>query len=230
MTSLSAVPALRDLPPDRLADLDRRSRATRFAAGDLLRPAGTCASDVVFLLSGTVVATHDSAGGAEVWPARWTGPAIADKPAVLSGEPSPTGLRATTVSTTRLLPAADFRCLLHDEPAVRDHVLAALARDAVAGRRDLVHSVTLPAVARVAARLLDEDPRRTAWPGSQDELARALGLSRVTVNRALNRLSRAAAVRLTPGGVVVADRSRLAGFTAGARSSPRGSTVALPPA
>ncbi|MEU8664721.1 helix-turn-helix domain-containing protein [Actinoplanes philippinensis] len=79
--------------------------------------------------------------------------------------------------------------------------------------------------------MLEEDPRRrTAWPGSQDELARALGLSRVTVNRALNRLSRAAAVRLTPGGVVVADRSRLAEFTPGARTSARGSAVDLPPA
>ncbi|MEU8663249.1 cyclic nucleotide-binding domain-containing protein, partial [Actinoplanes philippinensis] len=119
MTSLGAIPALRDLPPDRLAALGRRSRAVRFAAGDMLRRAGTCASDVVFLLSGTVVATHDTAAGDEVWPGRWTGPAIADKPAVLSGEPSPTGLRATTASITRLLPAADFRRLLHDEPAVR---------------------------------------------------------------------------------------------------------------
>ncbi|WP_433790128.1 Crp/Fnr family transcriptional regulator [Actinoplanes sp. CA-252034] len=215
MTSLGTIPALRGLPPERLDDLGRRARAARFAAGDLLRRAGASASDVVLLLSGTVVATHETAGGGEVWPGRWTGPTIADKPAVLSGEPSPTGLRATTAVTARLLPAADFRRLLHDEPEVRDHVLAALARDALAGRRELVRSATLPAVARVATRLLDQDPsRRTAWPGSQDDLARTLGLSRVTVNRALNRLSRAAAVRLSPNGVTVTDRSRLADFTA----------------
>ncbi|BEL02593.1 hypothetical protein Q0Z83_007840 [Actinoplanes sichuanensis] len=224
MTSLGTIPALRDLPPDRLADLGRRARPARFAAGDLLRWAGERASDVVFLLSGTVVATHGTAGGTEVWPSRWTGPAIADKPAVLSGEPAPTGLRATTAVNARLLPGADFHRLLHDEPTVTGHVLAALARDALTGRRDLVHSATLPAVARIAIRLLDQDPRRaTAWPGSQEQLARVLGLSRVTVNRALNRLSRSAAIRLSPGGVTIIDRARLAEFMAGEVRSPSAS-------
>jgi CRP/FNR family cyclic AMP-dependent transcriptional regulator len=215
VTSLGTIPALRDLPPDRLADLGRRARPARFAAGDTLRRPGDRASDVVFLLTGTVVATHDTASGGEVWPARWTGPAIADKPAVLSGEPSPTGLRAITAPTAGLLPAAGFLRLLHDEPQVRAHVLAALARDALTGRRELLHAVTLPAVARIASCLLDQDPqRRTAWPGTQDELARVLGLSRVTVNRALSRLTRAAAIQLTPGGITVTDRTRLAAFTA----------------
>jgi len=69
-------------------------------------------------------------------------------------------------------------------------------------------------------RLLDEhEPVRhhvlgqlaaDAWHGSQEDLARALGLSRVTVNRALGRLARAAAVRLTTGGVRVTDPARLA--------------------
>jgi CRP/FNR family cyclic AMP-dependent transcriptional regulator len=214
VTSLATIPALRDLPPDRLADLAGRARTARFAAGDMLRQAGARASDIVFLLSGTVVATHNTAAGTEVWPSRWTGPTIADKPAVLSGEPSPTGLRATTTAVTRLLPAADFHRLLHDEPTVRDHVLAALARDALTGRRDLIHSATLPAVARIAIRLLDQDPNhRTAWSGSQDQLARALGLSRVTVNRALSRLTRAHAIHLTPGGITITDRPRLAAFT-----------------
>jgi CRP/FNR family cyclic AMP-dependent transcriptional regulator len=214
VTSLGQIPALRGLPPDRLAGLGRQTHPARFAAGDMLRQAGARASDVVLLLSGTVVATHGTAGGTEVWPSRWTGPTIADKPAVLSGEPSPTGLRATTAVAARLLPAAGFHRLLRDEPTVSAHVLAALARDALTGRRDLIHSATLPAVARIAIWLLDQDPHRhTAWSGSQDQLARALGLSRVTVNRALSRLTRASAIHLTPGGITIADRLRLADFT-----------------
>jgi CRP/FNR family cyclic AMP-dependent transcriptional regulator len=47
---------------------------------------------------------------------------------------------------------------------------------------------------------------------SQEHLARLLGLSRVTVNRALARLSRAGAVRRTSHGIVIADRVRLESF------------------
>jgi CRP/FNR family transcriptional regulator, cyclic AMP receptor protein len=95
-------------------------------------------------------------------------------------------------------------------PAVRDHVLTELARDAVAGRCRFADAVTLPAVVRIAAFLSDQNPdRQVAWPGTQERLARALDLSRVTVNRALTRVSAAGAIRLTRGGVVVADRTRL---------------------
>jgi CRP/FNR family cyclic AMP-dependent transcriptional regulator len=45
-------------------------------------------------------------------------------------------------------------------------------------------------------------------------LARVLGLSRVTVNRALARLSQAGAVELTPYGILIADRTRLNTFAA----------------
>jgi CRP/FNR family cyclic AMP-dependent transcriptional regulator len=48
----------------------------------------------------------------------------------------------------------------------------------------------------------------------EDELARVLGLSRVTVNRALARLSQAGAVELTPYGILIADRTRLNTFAA----------------
>jgi len=51
--------------------------------------------------------------------------------------------------------------------------------------------------------------RSVAWRGSQEQPARLLGLSRVTVNRALARLARAGAVELTARGVVISDQRRL---------------------
>ena len=75
--------------------------------------------------------------------------------------------------------------------------------------------MTLPAVAQVAAWLHAQEPAgRIVWRGSQEELARVLGLSRVTVNRALGRLTEAGVVAVTRHGVVAQNRERLAGFAA----------------
>ncbi|MEU8301174.1 Crp/Fnr family transcriptional regulator [Micromonospora sp. NPDC048909] len=210
MTSLDLIPALRALSPVELEAVARDSRAVRFGAGALIRPAGEQVSAVVLLLSGTVVATHAAPTGGEVWPDQWTGPAIVDKSAVLDGGRPSTGLVAITGVTARLLPRIRFLRLLDDEQSVRRHVLGQLARDAMASRRRLAQAVTLPAVARVAAWLNAQDPAdRVAWRGSQEQLARMLGLSRVTINRALARLTAAGAVRLTEQGIVIDDRGRL---------------------
>jgi CRP-like cAMP-binding protein len=213
MLSLASIPALRVLAPTALEALTGQTRAARFATGAVLRPAGETARFVVFLLSGTIVATYGRSDGVEMWPERWIGPAIVDKPAVLDGRPCPTGLMAMTTVSVGLLPCADFLRLLEEEPSVRKHVLAQLARDAMTGRRKLAQAATSPAVARIAVWLNDQNrDQRVAWRGSQEQLARLLGLSRVTVNRTLARLAQAGAVRLTARGIVIADRIRLDAF------------------
>jgi CRP-like cAMP-binding protein len=210
MTSLGSIPALRGLLPPVLEAVARDSRAAEFGAGAVMRPAGEQARSVVLLLSGTVAAVHAGRSSNEVWPEQWVGPAIADKPAVLDGGVPPTGLVAVTAVAARLLPRDRFLRLLADEQSVREHVLGRLAGDVMAGRRRFAQAVTMPAAARVAAWLNGQDPAdRVAWRGSQEQLARVLGLSRVTVNRALARLAAAGAVRLTAHGIVIADRGRL---------------------
>jgi CRP-like cAMP-binding protein len=214
MTSLGSIPALRTLSVDALEAVTRDSRPARFRAGAVIRPAGERATAVVLLLSGTVVAVHAAPTGREVWPQQWVGPAIADKPAVLDGGVASSGLLAVTAVAVRLLPASGFLRLLHEQQSVREHVLRQLARDVIADRRRLAQAVTLPAAARVAAWLNAQDPvDRVAWRGSQEQLARMLGLSRVTVNRALKRLTGVGAVGLTSRGIVIADRERLDGLT-----------------
>ncbi len=52
--------------------------------------------------------------------------------------------------------------------------------------------------------------RRAGHGGrSQEDLGRLLGVSRVTVNRVLRRLTREGAIRITPRGIVIADPNRL---------------------
>jgi CRP/FNR family cyclic AMP-dependent transcriptional regulator len=213
MTSLGAIPALRALPAAVLAATADQARAVRFPAGAVIRPAGQPAPGVVLMLSGTVVAAHPMAAGGEVWSERWVGPRILDKPAVLGGGVPSSGLVAVTAVTARLLPADRFIGLLQEHPSVRAHVLGHLAREVTAARDRLAEAVALPASARIAAWLHAQNTGDgVAWHGSQEHLARLLGLSRVTVNRALARLSRDGAIRRTSRGIVIADRARLESF------------------
>lgn len=211
MTSLSSIPALRMLPQAVLEATTVQARPVRYPAGAVIRPAGQRASGVVLLLSGTVVAAHPTPIGTEVWSDRWTGPRILDKPAVLADDMPSYGLMALTTATARLLPAEGFSSLLENHPSVRAHVLGHLARDITAVRERLVQAVALSATSQVAAWLSAQDPTsEVVWRGPQEHLARLLGLSRVTVNRALVRLTREGAIRLTSHGIVIADRHRLA--------------------
>lgn len=206
MTSVAAIPAFASLSGDAVAEVTRHARRVRYGAGVEVRPAGAAPDAVLLLLAGTIVAVHVGPSGGEVWPARWNGPAIVDKPAALGG-PAPSGtLLATTAAVGLLLSHDRFLRLIDEHEPVRHHVLSQLAADALTLRERLADTATLPAVTRVARWLLAAG----TWQGSQEDLARVLGLSRVTVNRALGRLAQEAAVRLTPGGVRITDPARLA--------------------
>jgi CRP/FNR family cyclic AMP-dependent transcriptional regulator len=209
MTSLATIPAFAALSPEALDALTAASQPVSYPPDAVIPRDGA----VLLLLSGVVVSAHVDASGAEVWPARWTAPAIVDKPAALA--PAAGTLVAATACRGRRLPADAFLRLLEDEPAVRHHVLARLATEAADLRRRLADAATVPALGRVAQWLLDTGagPGEVAWRGSQEGLARLLGLSRVTVNRALGRLADAGAVAVTPRGVVLLDPARLASLT-----------------
>jgi CRP/FNR family cyclic AMP-dependent transcriptional regulator len=216
MSSLASIPAFQALLPAALEAVARDSRSVRFGADAVIRHTGDPIRAVVLLLSGTVVASYTGPSGVEVWPARWEGPAIVDKPSVLDGGRPLTTLVAKTECVARLLPRAGFLRLLAEEESVRKHVLNRLAQDVLASRRRLAQAVTLPAVAQVAAWLNARDPAHAvAWRGSQEDLAHVLGLSRVTVNRALARLAQAGALRLTPNGIIIIDHQRLGLFSDG---------------
>ncbi|MEV4656590.1 Crp/Fnr family transcriptional regulator [Micromonospora sp. NPDC049301] len=207
MTPLTSIPALRTLPGAAIDDIVRHSQPLRLSAGSVARHHGEPATGVVLLLAGTMVAAHTSRAGAEVWPQRWQAPALVDKVAVLAGGPAPTRLIAATSVVAMLLPRQPFLRLIDKHEVMRNHVLAALAHDVQTAQTRLTQATTLSGVARVAA-LLDALSRGGAgeWRGSQDDLARTLGLSRVTVNRALARLVRVGAVRVTTHRVVVTNR------------------------
>ncbi|WP_461008071.1 Crp/Fnr family transcriptional regulator [Streptomyces capparidis] len=200
---LADVPLLASLPPDRLRRLWEQSVPRRYAPGDVLRTAGQPAGHLLVLLEGRVAATGTTPGGQRVGFGQWDGPCALDKVALLDGGGHTVTLTARTPCAVRGLRRERFLQLVEDTASVRAHVLAMLAAQARRQQRRLAEAVTLPTEVRLAAWLLERAaatgcPR---VPGTQEEIAEALGVTRVTVNRALARLQGEGLLRVHRGGV-----------------------------
>jgi CRP/FNR family transcriptional regulator len=194
------IPLLAGLPHARLAEAWAASRPERYGSGEALRRAGEPADRLVLLLDGRVAAVSVTAGGTVVRHGAWTRPCALDKTAVIDGKGHTATFVAETQVHVRALPRAAFLSLVDDAAAVRGHVLRFLAAEARRQQERVVDAV-LPAEARLAAWLLREADQagRVRLPASQQQLAELLGLTRVTVNRALGALRRDGLVELDDG-------------------------------
>jgi CRP/FNR family transcriptional regulator len=192
--ALRAVPLLAGLPDARLSALWAASPPRRHPAGGVLRHAGEPAAHLLLLMTGRVSATLTTAAGRLITFGSWTGPRALDKVAVIDGRGHTATLTALTPCTVRALPRERFLALTDDAPAVRAHVLRVLAAEVREQRARFTAAATLPAQARLADWLLTTAAGAGGGPvplpgaGTQQDLADLLGVSRVTVNRALARL------------------------------------------
>jgi CRP/FNR family transcriptional regulator, cyclic AMP receptor protein len=185
------IPLLAELPHTRLAEGWAASRPEHYGSGEALRREGEPADRLVLLLSGRVAATSVTANGTIIRHGAWTSPCALDKIAVIDGQGHTATFTAETEVHARALLRDSFLALIDDAATVRGHVLRKLAGEARRQQARVVDAV-LPAQARLAAWLLREaDPAGIVrLPASQQQLAEVLGLTRVTVNRALGTLRR----------------------------------------
>jgi CRP/FNR family transcriptional regulator len=106
--------------------------------------------------------------------------------------------------------------MLDEEPRLREHVLHYLANEVHVARETWVGSGGRSAICRVAWWLVTESrkghPSLLRLPAGQQGLAEELGLSRVSVNRALRELARAGLISTRPRAVVLLDNDRLAAW------------------
>lgn len=219
---LRAVPLLASLPDGRLRSLWDASLARDYAAGEVVKMAGAPADRLLLLLRGRVSASVVTQDGRVLRLGEWPAPCALDKVAVLDGGGHTATLHAQAPSCVRSVPRGQFLDLVDDAAAVRAHVFAILG-DQVRRQHHMRAIITLPAEARVATWLIDAattgaDPASVALPGSQHALAELLDLSRVTVNRTLNRLQREGLIAVRRRSIAILAPEVLALRAAGERS------------
>ncbi|MEV7069935.1 Crp/Fnr family transcriptional regulator [Streptomyces sp. NPDC093990] len=202
---LQDVPLFAALPEPDLRHLWDTSAPRRYGPGETLRHQGAPADHLLVLLDGTASASVTTAAGRVLRFGTWSGPCAVDKVALLDRAGHTATFTALTPCAVRAVPRARFTTLLDDSTAVRAHVLRLLAAQARAQQERLTDTATLPCEARLASWLLDELSRhgtgsRVPLPGGQRALADLLGVTRVTVNRALSRLRRDGLIGPTESG------------------------------
>ncbi len=211
--ALLQVPLLATLPRRRVEELARELPARDLTAGEVVARAGQPAHHLVVVETGSLGAVHDTRDGTRVRLSAVTGPCVIDKVATLDGGLHTATWTATTSCRLRLLPADVFRQLIEDAPALRQHVLGYLSGEVNGHRRARIRRAASSPLAQVADWLAEAS--RTAGEtvhlaGGQQGLGEELGLSRVTVNRALQTLAAVGAVRTRRRVVDVLDAEQLA--------------------
>ena len=192
--SLAKIPLLAMLEDDRLRMLWAASLPRHYAPRQVLRHVGEPATHLLLLLRGRVAATATTSAGRLVRFGDFAGPCALDKVAVIDGRGHTATLTALTRCAVRNLPRDLFHTLVDSAPSARRHVLRILADDVRRQQKRFAATATLRSEARLAAWLLEEaggaSDSHVTLPGPQESLADLLGVTRVTMNRALMRLRR----------------------------------------
>ncbi|WP_422773033.1 Crp/Fnr family transcriptional regulator [Plantactinospora sp. WMMC1484] len=206
MRRLAAVPVFAGLGVAELHRLLDRSVVRTARPGEVLAVRGQPAEHVIVVEAGILAGVHETAGGRRRRLGDFPAPCAVDKSAVLDGGGYTATWLAATVLRCRWVPAGELLRLIDDVPAVRRHVLRHLAGRLRDRQVELVRTSFADAGARVAAWLVaaaGRTGRRVPLPGAQQGLAESIGMTRVSVNRALRALADAGLVRVEPGVVVV---------------------------
>jgi CRP-like cAMP-binding protein len=131
----------------------------------------------------------------------------------------PQAVTATAVRASRLgrLPASEFMELLLAHPEMAHYMLQLVTEMLVSETKRIAHLITLPALPRVAAELLEraevmgavvEVPERV-------ELAARLGMTRPTLAKRLSELRRRGIIRIEGNKIHVLDAKQLAELVEG---------------
>jgi CRP/FNR family transcriptional regulator len=200
------APLFAALDSDQLARLTAGSTVSTVDAGETVAHRGTPATRLIVVETGALTAIRETADGQRLRLGEFPAPCAIDKAAVLgSGTHTATWITAAR-SQIRLIPAAALFTIIDDVPAVQRHVLRILASQVREQQDDLVQASFGDAVSRTAAWLIraaDRHGPKVILPGAQQGLAESIGMTRVSVNRALRTLTVEGLVRVEPGAATV---------------------------
>jgi CRP-like cAMP-binding protein len=208
------------LDPEALEAIARSLRIRRFRRGEVLFHEGDPGDALFIVASGAVKVVVPSEEGEEAILATLKRGDFLGELALLDGAPrsaSAIALEATDVLT---LPRDQFRALANAEPAIRDALLEAMARELRRLTRHVAELHFLDLTGRLAARLarlaeehgelLPDGSVRLDAPLTQSDLAAMIGATRQSVNKLLGEFEEEGLLRLERDSIVVADVQALA--------------------
>jgi CRP-like cAMP-binding protein len=212
---LESVPLFRDMAPDDLSAFAGGLRTRRYRRGEVIFHQGDPGDALHIILSGRVKISSPSDTGVEAILTTLRAGEFFGSLALLDGAPRSASATAVEATETLILPRERFRQLVNDNPGIRDHVFAELAREL----RRLTYHVEelhfLDIAGRLAARLArmaeeqghagDGGEIRLEGPITQGELAAMVGSTRQSVNKLLGYLTEDGLIRQERDAIVVLD-------------------------
>jgi CRP/FNR family cyclic AMP-dependent transcriptional regulator len=208
------------LGPEALQTIARTLRVRHFRRGEVLFHEGDPGDALFIVASGAIKVVVPSDEGEEAILATLRRGDFLGELALLDGAPRSASAIALEATDTLTLPRAQFRALASMEPAIRDALLAALAREL---RRLTTHVAELhflDLTGRLAARLarlaeengevMPDGSIRLDAPLTQSDLGAMIGATRQSVNKLLREFEKDGLLRLGRDSIVVPDLQALA--------------------
>lgn len=194
-------------------------RPRRYRPGDVLMRQGDAAEHVTVLMTGQVKITRLEPDGEEVLLAVRGAGEVLGEISVFDGRPRSATVEALRPCTTRILPAPAFRRFIEERGLYRRliaHVVARLRE----GEDRFAELAVLSAAERLVGMLLKLAELMPAGEApsfglTQQDLARAIGVSRSAVAYELSRLRSLGVVRTARRQIVVQDLDRLRALASG---------------
>lgn len=218
-STLATVPLFAGLDADSLESVGRGMRTRRFRRGEVIFHLGDPGDALFVVTAGAVKISLPSETGDEAILATLRPGDFFGELALLDGAPRSATAAALEPTETLVLPRDRFRDLIATEPAIRDALLAALAKEL---RRLTLHVEELhflDIAGRLAARLarLSEEQGSTQADGSirldapitQSDLAAMVGCTRQSVNKLLGLFVDDGLVRLERDAIVITNLAGL---------------------
>jgi len=212
-SALAGCPLFAGMSPESIQAITRSLRGRRFRRGEVLFHEGDPGDALFIVASGAVKVVVPSEDGDEAILATLRRGDFLGELALLDGAPRSASAVALEPTVALALPRDQFRGLVAAEPAIRDALLAAVAREL---RRLTTHVAELhflDLTGRLAARLgrLCEDQGERLPDGSvrleanltQSDLAAMIGATRQSVNKLLGEFEERGLIRVERESILV---------------------------
>lgn len=213
----ASVSLFSGLDSARREDLVAASRVRQYRKGQVLCSEGDPGEDLLVLESGRVRISHFAATGQEVVLAQADAPIAFGELALIDGSPRAATLVAETDIRVRYLHRQIVLDLVAREPSVALALMRSLATMVRATNERLSDVLSLDVPGRLAKWLLAHagDAGCVTIDQSQEELARSIGTTRVTVNRTLHQFLRRGLIDVRDQEIVLHDVPALRSISEG---------------